>query len=84
MSYIVEISVSACVTLVLYIFQKRAALSADALLGLLSHSALALGLVVLAFMTWVRIDLMGLLFGEILAVSKMDRPQTRRLISLTR
>jgi zinc transport system permease protein len=41
-------------------------------LGLLSHSALALGLVVLAFMTWVRMDLMGFLFGDILAVSKMD------------
>lgn len=52
--------------------QKRAAVSADALLGLLSHSALAVGLVVLAFMTWVRVDLMGFLFGDILAVSRTD------------
>ena len=37
-----------------------------------AHSALALGLVVLAFMTWIRIDLMGFLFGDILAVSRMD------------
>ncbi|MEL0304371.1 MAG: metal ABC transporter permease, partial [Rhodobiaceae bacterium] len=27
---------------------------------------------VLAFMTWVRVDLMGFLFGDILAVTKMD------------
>ena len=65
-------SVSACISVALLLLQKRAALSADALLGLLSHSALALGLVVLAFITWVRMDLMGLLFGDILAVSKAD------------
>ncbi len=64
--------VSACVSLALLLLQKRATLSADALLGLLAHSALALGLVVLAFMTWVRMDLMGFLFGDILAVSRLD------------
>ncbi len=65
-------AVSACVALALLLLQRRAALSADALLGLLAHSALAVGLVVLAFMAWVRIDLMGFLFGDILAVSKSD------------
>ncbi len=64
--------VSAGVSLALLLLQKRATLSADALLGLLAHSALALGLVVLAFMTWIRMDLMGFLFGDILAVSKTD------------
>ena len=38
----------------------------------MSHGSLALGLVVLAFMTTVRIDLLALLFGDILAVSKFD------------
>jgi zinc transport system permease protein len=65
-------AVSAFVSIALLILQRRASLSADALLGLLAHSALALGLVVLAFMTWVRMDLMGFLFGDILAVSRMD------------
>ena len=65
-------SVSVVVAISLLWLQRRAGLSADALLGLLSHSALALGLVALAFMTWVRIDLMGLLFGDILAVSRSD------------
>ncbi|MEP3231858.1 MAG: metal ABC transporter permease [Hyphomicrobiales bacterium] len=64
--------VSVGVSMSLLLLQKRAPLSADALLGLLSHSALALGLVLLAFLTWLRFDLMGLLFGDILSVSKMD------------
>lgn len=65
-------AVSACVSIALLLLQKRATLSSDALLGLLAHSALALGLVVLAFMTWIRMDLMGFLFGDILAVSRID------------
>ncbi|KQT53783.1 hypothetical protein ASG43_18335 [Aureimonas sp. Leaf454] len=56
----------------LILLQKQATLSTDALLGILSHSTLALGLVLVAFMTSVRIDLMGFLFGDILAVSKVD------------
>ncbi|MEM9277502.1 MAG: metal ABC transporter permease [Pseudomonadota bacterium] len=64
--------VSACVAIALLLLQRQATLSSDSLLGLLAHSALALGLVVLAFMSWVRIDLMGFLFGDILAVSKTE------------
>ncbi|WP_282610048.1 metal ABC transporter permease [Pelagibius sp. Alg239-R121] len=64
--------VAALVSLALLLLQKRGALSTDALLGILSHSTLALGLVMVAFMTWVRIDLMGFLFGDILAVSRQD------------
>lgn len=65
-------AVSAVVSLTLLALQRRATLSSDALLGLLAHSALALGLVCLAFLTWVRVDLMGFLFGDILAVSATD------------
>jgi len=65
-------AVAVAVSVALLLLQRRAALSADALLGLLAHATLALGLVALSFMTWVRIDLMGLLFGDILAVSKLD------------
>ena len=64
--------ISGLISLSLLYLQGRARLSGDTLLGLLSHSALALGLVALAFMPWVRTDLMGLLFGDILAVSKSD------------
>lgn len=56
----------------LLLLQRRNALSTDALLGILSHSTLAIGLVMVAFMSWIRVDLMGFLFGDILAVSVAD------------
>ena len=65
-------TLSVAVSLMLVFLQRRASLSSDALLGLLAHSTLALGLVALAFMTWVRVDLMGFLFGDILAIGKQD------------
>jgi zinc transport system permease protein len=64
--------VAALVSLALLLLQRRNQLSADALLGILSHSTLAIGLVLVTFMTWVRIDLMGFLFGDILAVTVTD------------
>ncbi len=60
------------VALSLLLLQREDALSTDALLGILSHSTLALGLVLLALMHWVRIDLMAYLFGDILSVSRAD------------
>jgi zinc transport system permease protein len=65
-------AVSALVALSLLGLQRRASLSSDSLLGLLAHSSLALGLVALAFLPSVRVDLMGFLFGDILAVSIPD------------
>ncbi|MCV3274327.1 metal ABC transporter permease [Roseobacter sinensis] len=47
-------------------------LGSDALLGVLAHAALALGLVAVSFLPSVRIDLMSYLVGDILAVSKWD------------
>lgn len=63
---------SATIAMLMLFLQKRGGLSSDALLGLLSHSALATGLVCLAFLPRVRADLLGLLFGDILAVSRLD------------
>jgi len=64
--------VAIMMSVLLLFLQKNGGLASDALLGLLSHSALALGLVAIAFMTWVQIDLRSLLFGDILSVSKLD------------
>ncbi|MGO4564826.1 zinc ABC transporter permease subunit ZnuB [Rhizobium sp. 2YAF20] len=64
--------VAAIVSILLLLLQRRQALSADALLGILSHATLAIGLVMVAFMTWVRIDLIAFLFGDILAVTWTD------------
>ena len=46
--------------------------SNDALLGVLAHAALALGLVAVSFLPNIRVDLMSYLFGDILAVSRTD------------
>ncbi|MBB3423315.1 zinc transport system permease protein [Rhizobium sp. BK312] len=65
-------AVAALVSILLLFLQRRQALSADALLGILSHATLAIGLVIVAFMSWVRIDLIAFLFGDILAVTQSD------------
>ncbi len=63
--------IAAAVAGALLLLQRRATISTDALLGILSHSALAIGLVV-AFLSGIRVDLMGFLFGDILAVTVTD------------
>ncbi len=65
-------AVAAMVAGALLLLQRQNTLSTDALLGILSHSSLAVGLVLVGFLTQVRIDLMGFLFGDILAVSMDD------------
>ena len=47
-------------------------LAQDTSLGVLAHSALAAGLVAVSFLSGVRVDLMGYLFGDILAVTRTD------------
>jgi zinc transport system permease protein len=64
--------ISAIVAFLLLFLQKRTKLTGDALLGLLAHSSLAIGLVIISVLTSIRIDLMGLLFGDILSVSTND------------
>jgi zinc transport system permease protein len=44
----------------------------DTLLGVAAHGALAVGLVALSLMAGVRVDLLGYLFGDILAVGRGD------------
>ena len=52
--------------------EKSTYLAGDSLLGLLSHSSLAIGLVVLGFLSFIRFDIMGVLFGDILSVNVND------------
>ena len=58
--------------LILTGLQSRQELATDTLLGILSHGALALGLIAVSFMDPLRMDLMGYLFGDILSVSLVD------------
>lgn len=65
--------VVSCSALALILLQldKYTGIASDTLLGILSHSSLAIGLVVLSFFD-VRIDLMAYLFGDLLAVNQTD------------
>ena len=64
--------VSGIIALLLLSLQKRTKLPSDALLGMLAHSSIAVGLVIVGFLTFIRFDIMGLLFGDILSVTKND------------
>ncbi len=44
----------------------------DTLLGVMAHSALAVGLVAVSFLSGLRVDLMAYLFGDILLVTVTD------------
>jgi zinc transport system permease protein len=59
-------------SLLVLLQQRRQWLSADTLLGILSHASLSLGLVAIGLMVWLRVDLLGYLFGDVLAVTKTD------------
>lgn len=58
--------------ILLFLGQRQRQLASDTLLGIFAHGALSLGLVVLAFMEDVRIDLLAYLFGDILAITRID------------
>ena len=64
--------VASIVSLILLKLEKSTYLAGDSLLGLLSHSSLAIGLVVLGFLSFIRFDIMGVLFGDILSVNVND------------
>ncbi len=66
------VAVCVAVALMLVAMEGRLRLGGDTLLGILAHATLALGLVVMAFLTTVRVDLMSYLFGDILAVTPAD------------
>ncbi|WP_111498511.1 MULTISPECIES: zinc ABC transporter permease subunit ZnuB [Marinobacter] len=58
--------------LLLVMLSRNRSLATDTLLGILAHSALAIGLVTLSFMPDVRLDLTGYLFGDLLAMTRND------------
>ncbi|WAM52858.1 metal ABC transporter permease [Vreelandella venusta] len=63
----VALTMAACVTLL-----SGRGYAMDTLLGVMAHSALAIGLVAVSFISGVRIDLTAYLFGDILAVGQDD------------
>lgn len=65
-------AMASLVVVIMFYLERLDRMPVDTLLGILSHSGLALGLVVLSFLPPMRLDLHGLLFGDILAVSRDD------------
>jgi zinc transport system permease protein len=60
------------IALLLVALQRGRQLATDTLLGILSHSTLALGLVAISIIGPGRVNLMGYLFGDILATTATD------------
>lgn len=62
-----------CLTLALLLLalQKQFLLPTDTLLGILSHTALAIGIITIN-LTGIQVNLMSFLFGDILAVQQND------------
>ena len=56
----------------LFTLSNKSTLSSDTLLGILAHSSLALGLVLLSFQPNVQVDMMSYLFGDILSINLSD------------
>ena len=65
---VVCLLLAGCLTLL----ERQRLVPLDTLLGVLAHAVFAAGLIVIAFMERVRVDLLGYLFGDILSVSVVD------------
>jgi zinc transport system permease protein len=63
---------SAVLAALIVLLQEQRNLATDTLLGILAHSMLALGIVAIGLMQSVRVDLLGYLFGDMLAVTEVD------------
>ena len=66
------IVVTLLLALMLVVLERKPYLAVDTLLGIMAHSALSLGLVVVSLMSGVRVDLMAYLFGDLLSVTLSD------------
>ncbi|OGL58919.1 MAG: hypothetical protein A3I72_11585 [Candidatus Tectomicrobia bacterium RIFCSPLOWO2_02_FULL_70_19] len=66
------LAVCLALALLLILLQRPGGLASDTALGILAHTALSAGLVAVSLMERLRADLMGYLFGDILAVTPGD------------
>ncbi|MEX2297043.1 MAG: metal ABC transporter permease [Dongiaceae bacterium] len=66
------LGVGLAIAIILAGLERRAQLATDTLLGILAHSALAFGFIAVSLVPGLRADVIGLLFGDVLAISKSD------------
>lgn len=69
------ISITLLLAMTLTWLESQKQLPIDTLLGILAHSALSLGLVMISLMNNIRVDLMGYLFGDLLSITYKDVTQ---------
>ncbi len=67
---IIMIATCSAVAMMLLFLQRDRRFSSDTLLGILAHSALSVGMIVISMMDHFRTDMMYYLVGDILAISK--------------
>ncbi len=67
----------------LILLERQRTLASDTLLAILAHGTLAVGIVSVARLEHLRIDLMGYLFGDVLAVSLQDLVLIYSLVAIT-
>ncbi len=63
---------SVAVALLAVSLQRQEVIGGDTILGILAHAGLAAGLIALSFLEGMRVDLLGYLFGDVLAVTSVD------------
>ncbi|WP_237261305.1 iron chelate uptake ABC transporter family permease subunit [Thiomicrorhabdus immobilis] len=66
------IIVSMMVAAAIFWLSQYKQLSSDTLLGILAHSSLAFGLILISLQDNIQVDLMGYLFGDILSINRVD------------
>ncbi|HBN13720.1 MAG: zinc ABC transporter permease [Gammaproteobacteria bacterium] len=57
---------------ILLLLEKRQMLATDTLLGIIAHSTLAFGLLILSLSDMVQVNLMAFLFGDLLTITQQD------------
>ncbi|ALO44734.1 zinc ABC transporter permease subunit ZnuB [Pseudohongiella spirulinae] len=57
---------------VLLLLERRQMLATDTLLGIIAHSTLAFGLLILSLSDMVQVNLMAFLFGDLLTITAQD------------
>jgi len=66
------IFITIILAIALVYLESQQKLAIDTLLGILAHSSLSLGVVVISLMRNIRVDLMGYLFGDLLSITYND------------
>ncbi|MBR0573265.1 MULTISPECIES: zinc ABC transporter permease subunit ZnuB [Pasteurellaceae] len=70
--YIAVIIMTVILALLLVWLEHRTNFAIDTMLGIIAHSSLSLGVITISLLDNVRVDLMGYLFGDLLAIDFYD------------